>query len=153
MRCPYCSEDDLRVLDTRDTDQGIRRRRECAVCRRRFTTYERVAPTVWVIKRDGRREEFESEKVMEGMRRACAKRPVSTAALERLVQEVQDSVVSSGRAEVSSKVIGELVMERLRGVDEIAYVRFASVYMPLGDLESFGGEIDRMLDQRREREA
>jgi len=153
LRCPYCSEDDLRVLDTRDTDQGIRRRRECAVCRRRFTTYERVAPTVWVIKRDGRREEFESEKVMEGMRRACAKRPVSTAALERLVQEVQDSVVSSGRAEVSSKVIGELVMERLRGVDEIAYVRFASVYMPLGDLESFGGEIDRMLDQRREREA
>jgi len=153
VRCPYCGAEDLRVLDTRDSEQGIRRRRECAVCERRFTTYERIAPTVWVIKRDGRREEFNPEKVMEGLRRACAKRPVPTEVLERLVQKVQDSIITSGRAEVSSKTIGDLVMEGLREIDDIAYVRFASVYVPLADLESVRSEIDRMMGQRREKEA
>ncbi|MGQ9552763.1 MAG: transcriptional regulator NrdR [Anaerolineae bacterium] len=153
MRCPYCGAEDLRVLDTRDSEQGVRRRRECAACERRFTTYERIAPTVLVTKRDGRREEFDAEKVLEGLRRACAKRPVSTEVLERLVQKVQDSIISSGRAEVSSRTIGDLVMAELREIDDIAYVRFASVYVPLGDLESIRSEIDRMMDQRRKKEA
>lgn len=153
VRCPYCGAEDLRVLDTRDSEQGVRRRRECAACERRFTTYERIAPTVLVTKRDGRREEFDAEKVLEGLRRACAKRPVSTEVLERLVQKVQDSIISSGRAEVSSRTIGDLVMAELREIDDIAYVRFASVYVPLGDLESIRSEIDRMMDQRRKKEA
>jgi transcriptional repressor NrdR len=153
VKCPYCGTTDLRVLDTRDTEHGIRRRRECAACLRRFTTYEHVAPVVWVTKRDGRREEFEARKIMEGLRRACAKRPVSTEALEGVVQEVQDAVLGTGRAEVSSQFIGELVMQRLREVYEIAYVRFASVYVPLGDLESIRSEIDRMMGQRSDKEA
>ncbi len=152
MHCPYCRSRDLRVLDTRDTEEGIRRRRECGACRRRFTTYERLAPTIWVIKSDGRREEFDPDKIMEGLRKACAKRSVSTEELEGLVQEVQESVSSLGRAEVTSKAVGDLVMAGLRKVDEIAYVRFASVYVPLGDLESIRTEIERMMDERRARE-
>lgn len=150
MKCPYCGAVELRVIDTRDSESAIRRRRECEACQARFTTYERIAPNLWVIKRDGRREEFEPSKIMEGLRRACAKRPVSTEALQRLVQEVQDSVLASGRAEVSSKSIGELVVQRLREIDEIAYVRFASVYLPLGDLESIRTEIDRLVSRRKE---
>jgi len=152
LNCPYCGSLDLRVLDTRDSEKAIRRRRECGQCARRFTTYERLAPSLWVTKRDGRREEFEPEKVMEGLRRACAKRSVPTEALERLVQEVQDAVLATGRAEVSSQAIGDLVMQRLREIDDIAYVRFASVYVPLGDLESVRREIDRLMGERRERE-
>jgi transcriptional repressor NrdR len=149
LNCPFCGTSELRVLDTRDTEDGVRRRRECAVCHRRFTTYERIAPVVWVIKRDGRREEFDPEKIGDGVRKACAKRPVPTEVLQRLVQEVQDAVLGLNRAEVSSKVIGDLVMERLRAIDEIAYVRFASVYVPLADLESIRNEIDRMMQMRR----
>jgi transcriptional repressor NrdR len=152
LNCPFCGTSDLRVLDTRDSDEGIRRRRECGACRRRFTTYERIAPVVWVTKRDGRREEFDAEKITDGVRKACAKRPVPTEALDKLVQEVQDAVLGLNRAEISSKVVGDLVMERLRAIDEIAYVRFASVYVPLGDLESIRSEIDRMMDLRRSRE-
>ena len=152
MRCPHCGSDDLRVLDTRDTEDGIRRRRECVACAQRFTTYERVAPRVWVTKRDGRREEFEADKILEGLRKACAKRPVPTETLERLVREVQEAALGSGRAEIPSKEIGDLVMVRLREIDEVAYVRFASVYVPLGDLDSIREEIDRLMSQRREAE-
>jgi transcriptional repressor NrdR len=153
VKCPYCGSPEFRVLDTRDTEEGIRRRRECTSCLGRFTTYERLAPTVWVIKRDGRREEFDPDKVAEGVRKACAKRPVSTEAIERLVNEVQEVVIGGGRAEISSKAIGDLVMERLRHVDEVAYVRFASVYVPLGDLDSIRREIEGMMNEQRDREA
>ncbi|NPV09479.1 MAG: transcriptional repressor NrdR [Anaerolineae bacterium] len=153
MKCPYCGSPEFRVLDTRDTEDGIRRRRECGRCQGRFTTYERLAPTVWVIKRDGRREEFDPEKIMEGVRKACAKRPVSTETIERLVSEVQDLVAGGGRAEISSQAIGDLVMERLRHIDEVAYVRFASVYVPLGDLDSIRREIEDMMRDQRDREA
>ncbi|MHB0878964.1 MAG: transcriptional regulator NrdR [Anaerolineae bacterium] len=148
MKCPRCSAVEHRVVDTRDNESGIRRRRECVECGMRFTTQEKVVPNVWVRKRDGRREEFDSNKIQAGLRLACAKRPVSTEVLARLVQEVQEAVLSSGRLEVTSKSIGEMVMQRLRDVDEIAYIRFASVYVPLGDLESVRGEIDKMVSQR-----
>jgi transcriptional repressor NrdR len=114
----------------------------------RFTTQEKIVPNVWVRKRDGRREEFDPNKITGGLRLACAKRPVSSEALERVVQGVQDAVLNSGKVEVTSKAIGDMVMQRLRDVDEIAYIRFASVYVPLADLESVRGEIDKMVSQR-----
>jgi len=153
VKCPYCGSMEYRVLDTRDTDDGIRRRRECTQCQGRFTTYERLAPTVWVIKRDGRREEFEPEKVMAGVRKACAKRPVSAETIERLVSEVQDLVMSGGKAEIPSRAIGEMVMERLRQVDKVAYVRFASVYVPLDDLDSIRRAIEEVMREPAESEA
>lgn len=152
MKCPHCGHAEHRVVDTRDNEGGIRRRRECVKCGQRFTTYEKVAPAVWVIKRDGRREEFTDKKILAGLRLACAKRPVSTEALERIVQEVQDAVLRAGRLEVTSRSIGDMVMQRLRDVDEIAYIRFASVYVPLADLESVRSEIDKLVDRRGELE-
>lgn len=148
MKCPFCGATDSRVSETRDSDQATRRRRECVACGRRFTTYERLAPALLVTKRDGRREEFDPEKLKEGLRKACAKRPVSSETVERLAQEVQDTILGYGRLEVPSKVIGDLVMQRLRDIDEIAYVRFASVYLPFSDLESIRREIDEMIRQR-----
>lgn len=139
-------------MDTRDTDEGIRRRRECTQCSGRFTTYERLAPTVWVIKRDGRREEFEVEKVLAGVRKACAKRPVSSETIERMVSEIQDTVVAGGKAEISSRAIGDMVMERLRHVDKVAYVRFATVYVPLTDLDSIRREIEEVMSESVETE-
>jgi len=144
MRCPYCGASDSRVLDTRDTAESIRRRRQCTVCGRRFTTYERVAPAVSVRKRDGRREDFDPAKIMEGLRKACAKRPVPIETLRRVVEEVQDAVLGMGQAEVSSMLIGDMVLERLKEIDEVAYVRFASVYLPLTDLESIRSEIEQL---------
>ncbi len=152
MKCPYCGSQEYRVLDTRDTDDGIRRRRECTQCSGRFTTYERLAPTVWVIKRDGRREEFEMEKVMAGVRKACAKRPVSSETIERMVSEIQDAVMAGGKAEVSSRAIGDMVMERLRHIDKVAYVRFATVYVPLTDLDSIRREIEEVMSESVETE-
>ena len=153
MKCPYCGSQEYRVLDTRDTDDGIRRRRECTSCAGRFTTYERLAHTVWVIKRDGRREEFEIEKVLAGVRKACAKRPVSSEVIERMVSEVQDAVATGGRAEIPSRAIGDMVMERLRHIDKVAYVRFASVYVPLGDLDSIRREIEDIMGEPTDMEA
>jgi transcriptional repressor NrdR len=152
MRCPFCQAPDARVTDSRDVEGGVRRRRECTVCGRRFTTYERLAPTVWVIKRDGRREEFNPAKVLEGLRKACTKRPVPAQVLERIVQEVQDAACASG-SEISSRAIGDMVMRKLREVDEVAYIRFASVYLPLSDLESIRGEVERLMDERKPAEA
>lgn len=146
MRCPKCATDDTRVTDSRDTEAGIRRRRECLACRYRFTTYERIEATaVWVVKRDGRRERFSREKLAQGIQRACAKRPVPADAIERTVSEIEQDVQGQGRSEVTSGRIGELVMERLRALDEVAYVRFASVYRKFQDAASFRQELDRLL--------
>ncbi|MCS7222494.1 MAG: transcriptional regulator NrdR [Anaerolineae bacterium] len=146
MRCPHCSGDDTRVVDTRAAGEGIRRRRQCQQCGRRFTTYERVAPELILIKRDGRRESWDRQKVLNGIRIACTKRPVAMADMERLVDQVEEYVMSLGRAEVSTRVVGEKVLEGLKALDPVAYIRFASVYLDLPDLHALRAEIDRLLE-------
>ena len=150
MLCPHCGHDDSRVVDTRDMGRVIRRRRECRGCGRRFTTLEQVAHTVVVVKNDGRREPFDREKVLRGIRIACAKRPIPVETLESIVDQVEEFVFSQGKAEVSSKVIGNMVLERLREVDPVAYIRFASVYLHLPDLEALRREIDHLLSSAEE---
>lgn len=151
MRCPFCHHRESRVLDSRPTDEGavIRRRRECLACGERFTTYEKVeqAPLL-VVKRDGRREPFNREKIVRGLLTACEKRPVSVDELERLAVDVERELRSRFEREVTSMEIGDLVMQRLRDLDEIAYVRFASVYLQFHDLQRFREEVDRLMQQR-----
>jgi len=149
MKCPYCREGDTRVVDTREASGGVRRRRECKECGKRFTTYEHVAPgKPMVVKRDGRREEFDRAKLLAGVRKACAKRPIAVEQVEGLVNEVEAQVLARKRGEVESRVIGDMVMERLKELDEVAYIRFASVYLPLDDLNAMKREVDRLLEQR-----
>jgi len=151
MKCPYCGHTESRVVDTREVGDGIRRRRECLACRQRFTTYEQVARVnLLVIKRDGRREPFDRQKLYEGIRRACAKRPVSAERIEQVVSEIETSLYNLGQAEVSSRTIGEMVMERLREIDDVAYVRFASVYRSFADIQTLKREVDQIIEQRRE---
>ncbi len=149
MYCPYCQHDKSRVLDTtHDAHGGVRRRRECESCGSRFTTVERplmAAPLI--VKKDGTREEFDREKLMRGIRIACAKRPVSAAAIEHVVGEIETALQKLGRAEVSSRVVGDIVISRLRELDHIAYVRYAIVYLQFGDLHSIRDEIDRLLKE------
>jgi len=148
MKCPYCSEPDSRVVDSRPTDEesAIRRRRECLNCSRRFTTYERPEEQpIVVIKKDGRRELFSRAKIMAGLLRACEKRPVPLQVLEEAVSEIEVRLQQESTAEVPSSRIGELVMEKLRNIDEVAYVRFASVYRQFTDIHNFMGELDRLL--------
>lgn len=150
MKCPHCGSVESRVIDTRASGERIRRRRECSACNTRFTTYERVAlSNPMVVKRDGRREEFDRDKLALGIRKACAKRPISMGDLERMIDQVESQVYRLGKAEISSQVIGDLVMERLRELDELAYILFASVYLPLADLESMKKEVDRLLQRRK----
>ena len=152
MKCPHCSSPDSHVIDTRSSGERIRRRRECTSCKKRFTTYERVVlSNPMVVKRDGRREEFDLDKLAIGVRKACAKRPVSMEDLEKLVDQVESKVQRLGKAEVPSHVIGGIVMERLKDLDELAYILFASVYLPLTDLESMKDEVDRLLERRSNR--
>ena len=149
MKCPYCGSIDSRVLDTREVGEGIRRRRECQDCNQRFTTYEQVAKmNLLVVKRDGRREPFDRQKLFEGVLRACTKRPVSSEAIEQLVTAVETGLYNLGKAEVPSRVIGELVIERLRDLDEVAYVRFASVYRSFSGLEALKREVDDLMGRR-----
>ena len=147
MRCPYCQHHDSKVLDTsHDSHGGIRRRRECLKCRQRFSTYERaVLSSPLVVKQDGTREEFDREKLAHGLRIACAKRPVSAADIDRLVGEVEASVQQLGKAEVSSRVVGDMVIAGLKELDHIAYIRYAIVYLRLDDLRSIRDEINRLL--------
>lgn len=153
MRCPYCAQENSKVIDTRESEETIRRRRECLNCGRRFTTYERVAQTsLMVIKQDARREAFDRQKLMHGIMRACAKRPVPMEAIEKIVEDIEMQLHAVGRSEVDSQRIGQMVMERLRVLDDVAYVRFASVYRRFADLESLQAEIQR-LRERKEREA
>jgi len=134
------------VIDTRDARDAIRRRRMCKDCGQRFTTYERaILGAPQVVKRDGRREEWDSVKLLEGLRTACAKRPVASEAVERLARQVEVDVIDLGLQEIKSKEVGARVLEKLRDLDEVAYIRFASVYLPLGDLEALKREVDRLL--------
>ncbi len=148
MRCPYCQHDNSKVLDTtHDSQGGIRRRRECLDCGQRFSTYERaILATPLLIKQDGTREEFDREKLARGIRIACAKRPVSAADIERLIGQVESALQRMGKAEVSSRVVGDLVIAGLKEVDQIAYIRYAIVYLRLDDLHSLRNEIDRLLE-------
>ena len=148
MRCPYCKHHDSKVLDTsHDSHGGIRRRRECLKCRQRFSSYERpILATPLIIKQDGAREEFDREKLARGIRISCAKRPVSAADIERMIGHVETQLQKMGKAEVSSRVVGDLVMTTLKEVDQIAYIRYAIVYLGLDDLQSIRTEIDQLLE-------
>jgi transcriptional repressor NrdR len=148
MRCPYCKHHDSKVLDTsHDSHGGIRRRRECLKCRQRFSSYERpILATPLLIKQDGAREEFDREKLARGIRISCAKRPVSAADIERMIGQVETQLQKLGKAEVSSRVVGDLVMETLKETDQIAYIRYAIVYLGLDDLQSIRTEIDQLLE-------
>jgi len=145
MRCPYCGHLEDRVVDSRDAQEGLatRRRRECLGCGRRFTTYERVEDVLpQVVKKDGRREAFDRRKIVEGLLRACQKRPVSREQIDGLVSDVERRVQELGEREVGSHVLGEAVMERLRELDPVAYVRFASVYRAFADVGEFMSELE-----------
>lgn len=147
MHCPFCQSQDTRVIDTsHDSKGGIRRRRECQICSRRFTTYERaVQATPLLVKQDGTREEFDQEKLIQGIRIACAKRPVSASEIDRLAGEVESTLRGLGKPEVSSRVVGDLVIGGLKDLDQIAYIRYAIVYLGLDDLQSIRDEINRLL--------
>ncbi len=149
MRCPFCKRDDSKVLDSRESGEGTvtRRRRECLGCHRRFTTYERVEELMpLVVKKDGRREPYDREKLISGLQKAVEKRPVSMEQLELLVAEVESRIVERGEKEVPSSLLGEEVMRRLRALDQVAYVRFASVYRSFRDIEEFMDELKGLLD-------
>ena len=151
MRCPYCGYKESKVVDSRPADEGssIRRRRECLQCEKRFTTYETVEslPMV-VIKKDGSRQSFDRRKVLGGMMRACEKRPVSMAQLEKIAEEIEQDLQNSMEREVSTEDIGEKVMDRLRTVDQVAYVRFASVYRQFKDIDTFMTELNKLLAEK-----
>ncbi|GIW91051.1 MAG: transcriptional repressor NrdR [Pirellulaceae bacterium] len=148
MRCPNCGMDNDRVVDTRSSEDGfaVRRRRVCQSCHHRYTTYERLEPTVLqVIKKSGAREPFNPDKLRRGLQIACGKRPVSTAEIDQIVSDITDVLYRNFDGEVPSRMIGDLVMERLREVDQVAYVRFASVYREFKDVRDFVSEVEPML--------
>ena len=148
MRCPFCENLDTRVIDSRPTEEGhaIRRRRECDSCNKRFTTYEKVEEMIFmVIKKDGSREAFDRNKVMNGMIKACEKRPVPIASIEKIVDDIERGLNNMMEKEVESKLIGEVIMEHLKELDEVAYVRFASVYRQFKDVNTFVAEIEKLL--------
>ena len=151
MKCPYCSHLESKVVDSRPADEGasIRRRRECLACHKRFTTYETMESLpLMVIKKDGSRQSFDKSKLLNGMIRACEKRPVSFSTLEKIAVEIEQELQNSLEREVRSERIGELVMERLKKVDEVAYVRFASVYRQFKDISTFMAELNKLLEEK-----
>ena len=152
MKCPFCSHPEDKVVDSREGKEGrvVRRRRECLSCARRFTTYERVDEIPYmVVKKDGRRESFDRNKLLTGLVKACEKRPVPMSALEAVVDEVENMLQESPEKELPATLIGERLMERLKVLDQVAYVRFASVYRQFGDLNAFMDELNRLLGQRK----
>ena len=152
MKCPFCENPDTKVIDSRQTDDGhaIRRRRECENCKKRFTTYEKVEEMIlMVIKKDGSREAFDRNKIFSGIRKACEKRPVPVAKMEEVVDEIERGLNNMMEKEVESAFIGELIMEKLRDLDEVAYVRFASVYRQFTDINTFVSEIEKLLTSKK----
>lgn len=148
MRCPFCKVDDDKVIDSRASSDGfaIRRRRECLACERRFTTYERIEESpLRVVKKDGRREPFDRRKILLGMIKACEKRPVSVAAIEAATEGIENAVLEQYDAEVPTEYLGQLVMEALKEIDQVAYVRFASVYREFQDITDFAEALKAML--------
>lgn len=155
MQCPFCNHLENKVVDSRLSKEGeaIRRRRECLSCQRRFTTYERIEDILpSVIKKDGRREPFDRQKILQGLKKACEKRPISVDALEAVVDRIEKKLQEIGKSEISTQVIGEEVMKELHGLDQVAYVRFASVYREFKDLSEFMNELkDLLKEERRDR--
>ncbi len=151
MKCPYCGFQESKVIDSRHSEDStsIRRRRECLSCQKRFTTYETVESLpIVVIKKDGSRQSFDRNKLINGMVRACEKRPVSLSSIEAAVTEIEQIIQNSLEREVKTSYIGELVMERLKPLDEVAYVRFASVYRQFKDINSFMAELNKLLEEK-----
>jgi transcriptional repressor NrdR len=148
MKCPYCHYKDTRVLDSRESNDetAIRRRRECLKCEKRFTTYERLETSnIIIIKKDGRREQFDREKLKRGILKACEKRPVPTDKIDKAIDDIEAKLITSGDSEVKSKFVGELLMKHLKRLDKVAYIRFASVYREFADLASFEEELSKLL--------
>ena len=153
MKCPFCDNPDTKVIDSRPTEEGhaIRRRRGCDRCSKRFTTYEKVEETIlMVVKKDGKREAFDRNKLLRGTTRACEKRPVSLASMEAMVDEIERKLNNMMEKEVASDYIGELVMDELKKVDEVSYVRFASVYRQFTDVNTFMKEIEKLIGAHKE---
>jgi len=152
MKCPFCKSDDTRVVDSREGKDGfsVRRRRECNDCQERFTTYERIHHAeVMVVKKDGRREEFDRNKIIAGMRKACEKRPVSTEVIEDFVSGLEKELLERGEREISSEEIGEKLIDKLYDIDQVAYVRFASVYRSFKDVNEFLDEVTGLLKEKK----
>ena len=148
MRCPYCGHTDFKVVDSRSADEGIRRRRECLQCGERFNTYERVdTSNITIVKKDKRREPFDREKLLRGIRKSCEKRPLPTGTVEKMVDEIEFELQQMGRNEISGSKVGEMVMERLLQLDQIAYIRFASVYRSFADISSLKKVVDDLVDK------
>jgi transcriptional repressor NrdR len=146
MICPTCRKSETRVVDSRDDESVVRRRRECLACKHRFTTYERIeAPRLFVVKKDGRREQYTRDKILTGLRRACEKRPVSDAQMEDIVAALERELFARGENEVPASLVGEKLMEALKTIDPVAYIRFASVYRSFRDVESFQAELAELL--------
>lgn len=151
MKCPFCGNLDSKVVDSRPTDEGsaIRRRRECIQCGKRFTTYEKIETLpLFVIKKDGRRETFDRNKIMTGLLKACEKRPVPIKELDKLTRDIEKTMYNSLEQEITSDKIGQMVMERLKNLDEVAYVRFASVYRQFKDVNNFIDELEKIMRDR-----
>ena len=151
MNCPFCDHHDSRVIDSREVNDGIRRRRQCLSCSSRFTTYERLQPaSLFVIKKDQRREEFNKDKLLAGIRKACEKRPLPTGTIDKLADDIEAELDSQGKAEIPTTVVGDMVMERLKSLDYIAYIRFASVYRDFADITALKREIDTLVSNEAE---
>ena len=152
MNCPYCGYQDSKVIDSREVNEGIRRRRQCLSCSSRFTTYERLQPaSLFVIKKDERREEFSRDKLLSGIRKACEKRPLPTGTIDKLVDDIEAELYRLGKAEIASSIIGDMVMERLKSLDYIAYIRFASVYREFTDITALKQEVDTLIGAELEK--
>lgn len=150
MKCPFCQYEETKVVDKRDIENLTRRRRECLKCEKRFTTYERVELEIKVIKKDGSRESFDREKIKKGIEKACEKRPISSEEIEKLIEEVESKIykIAENGKEIESKKIGEIVMEKLKKIDKIAYIRFASVYREFADIEDFKEELKELTKKK-----
>lgn len=149
MLCPFCGHQDSKVIDSRDVENSVRRRRQCLSCNSRFTTYERVQSTnLMVIKKDKRREDFRREKMAAGIKKACEKRPLQAGTVDKIVDDIETDLFKTGKSEVSSSAIGEMVMEKLKAVDYIAYIRFASVYREFTDITALKKAVDSLLENK-----
>ena len=147
MNCPYCGYYDSKVIDSREVNKGIRRRRQCLSCGSRFTTYERLQPvSLFVVKKDQRREEFNRDKLLSGIRKACEKRPLPAGTIDKLIDDIEAELYQLGKAEIPTSVLGDIVMEKLKSLDYIAYIRFASVYREFTDITALKQEVDTLLD-------
>jgi len=146
MNCPYCGYHDSKVIDSRNVNEGVRRRRQCLSCGSRFTTQEQLqSASLFVIKKDKRREEFSRDKLLTGIRKACEKRPLPTGAIDKLIDDIEAELYHLGKVEIPSAVIGDMVMERLKSLDNIAYIRFASVYREFADISDLKQEVDTLV--------